>query len=159
MCYNLPQVSSVQRRLNAGNTQEMLVEPVKDESPEHFSLFLKSGYIMGGTVHTPWNPSLSLLSADFQHMSRFAQSPLGLVLEHDRHPSQSPSAVSPHPTPAPGDHKSAFRFYELALPAQFEINRIVQYVSLESGCLTLGMMFLRFVRGVAHIRSFLIPLH
>lgn len=94
MYYNLPQVPSIQRRMNAGNTQNMLVEPVRDESLKHFSFFLKSSS-MEGQFPQWWNPPLSSVpSGDVQHVSRSAQSPLGLVLG----PSQRPSAVNPQAT-------------------------------------------------------------
>lgn len=152
MYYNLPQVPSVQRRLNAGNTQEMLFEPVKDESPEHFSFFLKSGCITGGTVHTPWNPPSSLCH------------PLTFSTRLDSHSRPSVwswnTAATPvsarlqsvHTPPRPPATASLLSVSMNWLCLHNLKNRIVQYVSLESGCLTLGMMFLRFVRGVAHIR-------
>lgn len=94
MCYNLPQVPSIQRRMNAGNTQKMLVELVRDESLKHFSFFLKSSSTEGQFPQRWSPPSSSVPSGDVQHVSRSTQSPLGLVLG----PSQRRSAVNPQAT-------------------------------------------------------------
>ena len=61
MCYNLPQVPSIQRRMNAGNTQKMLVELVRDESLKHFSFFWSS--LAQFQIPATFHPSLTSLSA------------------------------------------------------------------------------------------------